>query len=551
MKPDGGLCKKMILFGFSSLLLVGVLSFSLPRGDASLEDFIEEDDVFLLRGDLETIKTFGLTRISVSNPEIADLAKVTAEQVLILAKKQGQTGLFIWDKYGKRSVTIHVFDENLDLIKSRAEHLLAKVNIKGLSLETSELEGKVIVSGEISKDKQDKVKETLAPLGASILNLVQQKQVKDLVQIDAQIAELTTSATKTLGVDWTGSSALSFKENLPGTKVDKPWDAFKLGEFQRDVALTNRINALITEGKGRILSRPKLVVKSGEDASFLVGGQIPVVTRTLQEATILETIVYRNYGVDLTVTPTITEEGKVDIKLKIDVSDIDATTPVQNRVSFTSRTAETKLYLEDGQTVVLAGLIKRDRGENITRLPFLSDVPIFGAIFRSKTISPDKETELVITLTPTILAHAKKVSFEPSKPAGTNFSTPLGSGKETALDVPAHQPIFPTETQRASPFSEGMISYVQSVQQIVAQNVRYPQEARENGWEGTVKLALHILNDGTLVDASVKESSGYDLFDNDALMTAKRLAPYSAFPPESSLQELTVTIPLIYRLDTY
>ena len=93
-------------------------------------------------------------------------------------------------------------------------------------------------------------------------------------------------------------------------------------------------------------------------------------------------------------------------------------------------------------------------------------------------------------------------------------------------------------------------SYIRTIQQRIAERIAYPEQARKYGWEGTVKLALHILNDGTLAHASIRESSGYDLFDENALTTVKNLAPYSSFPADLNLQELTVTIPIVYSFNS-
>jgi TonB family protein len=94
-----------------------------------------------------------------------------------------------------------------------------------------------------------------------------------------------------------------------------------------------------------------------------------------------------------------------------------------------------------------------------------------------------------------------------------------------------------------------MVTYIQSLQDSIAQRIVYPEKARRYGWEGTVKLALHLFRDGTLASASIRESSGYELFDEEALNLVKNLAPYSAFPSEAALQELTVTVPIVYNLD--
>ena len=96
--------------------------------------------------------------------------------------------------------------------------------------------------------------------------------------------------------------------------------------------------------------------------------------------------------------------------------------------------------------------------------------------------------------------------------------------------------------------NKSMADYMKNIQQKLTENIRYPEEAQSYGWEGTVKLNLLILNDGTLALASVKDSSGYDIFDQDAVEIAKRIAPYDAFPPDSNLHELELTIPIVYSL---
>jgi protein TonB len=87
------------------------------------------------------------------------------------------------------------------------------------------------------------------------------------------------------------------------------------------------------------------------------------------------------------------------------------------------------------------------------------------------------------------------------------------------------------------------------VQERIANTIEYPDEAREYGWEGTVKLSLLILNDGTLASSLVRESSGHETLDQAALQTAQAVAPYPDFPSESDLQELNVTVPVTFSLD--
>ena len=545
---------KRILALSASVFLVACFGFFSPNSYGAIIDSKNEDEIDIIKGDLETIQVFDLTRISITQPEIADIANIDSDHILMLAKQSGQTTLFIWDKYGKRSILIRVLEDDLNLVKSRLQQLLGEAGIKGIQFDINKLEGKLIASGEVAEDQKEALNRLLDPFSGSLVNLVKDKKEEDLIQIDAQISELSSSYSKNMGFEWT--SALTYAETLPGFNPNAPTDFFKIGDFHRTTQILANINALITEGKGRVLSKPKLVCISGKEASFLVGGEIPITTTTASSGgNVQENVEYRNYGVNLTVSPTI-RNNKVDIVLNINVSDIDASNSVGKNVAFTTRTAQTQLYLDNGQTVVLAGLIKHNEGETIRRIPILSDIPIVGAVFRSrKNPTANTETELIITLTPTILTQKGEIASSENYNVTTTDVTDQ-SMKTTETKLPS-EPTSATSKSFVSSSAmttktfipQEMASYMRSIQRRIAQKVIYPEKARQYGWEGTVKLALHILNDGTLAHATVRESSGYDLFDQDALNAAKNLAPYSEFPSELNLQEVTVTIPIVYSLN--
>lgn len=594
-------------------------------GGMVARDVKNNEDIYIIRGDLEAIKVYALTRISVTNPEIADIANVDSNQVLMLAKKSGRTTLIIWDEYGKRSILIHVFEEDLDLVYRRLSQMLETLRIEGVSLEINKTEGKVVATGRIPPEKKAEFEKALDPYSASVLNLVKTSPVDDLIQIDIQIAELNQTLSKSIGIEW--NSAVTYAER--NFVANAARDIFKVGPLSRTTQIIATVNALITEGKGRILSKPKLVVINGKEASFQVGGEIPIsTTTTTSGGNVQQNIEFKEYGITLTVKPTI-RDGKVDVILTVEVSDIDEANAVGQNVAFTTRNAQTQILLDNGQTVVIAGLIKQQGGEEIRKVPFLGDIPIVGMVFRKRrTPTLNQDTELVISLTPTIIPQrestrsvAKKVvetptEAGPGKPelmeisqgstetpaestgtSGTvkeNTDAPSASVGETppkmepsvqapapsaqvtqpstAMTEPAPEKTAPVANENApalgkiqEPSPEGekasevaavseeatkvpaeMAPYIQSIQKKISESVAYPYEAKEKGWEGTVKLALHILRDGTLADVTVKESSGYEIFDNDALNTAQILAPYAAFPTGMKLEELIVTIPIVY-----
>lgn len=512
----------------------------------------ENSNLYMVVGELETFSISGLTRVSVADPQIADVAEVETTGLVIIGKMEGQTDVFYWDAQGKNKLAVYVYKQEMDLMQARAKSLLKSAGLEQVIVEKNEKEGKIVLSGPIPEYQKDIFSRVTDALYEDVIDLTSPEKIDDLVQIDMQITELTTTLTKELGIDWLtgeqefnddGSTTTQISEEFTPTYIEHyPFpdgsieDFFKIGDFRRSIStvMVAKVNALIAEGKGRILSKPKLVVVSGKEASFLVGGEIPIRTTTISENGATENVTFKNYGIGMTITPAI-RNGKVDISLNMEVSDIDRSTKVGNDVAFTTRTAQTQLYLDDKETVVLAGLIRKTEGEIYRKVPYVSQIPILGALFRSrKTPSPNEDQEIVINLTPTILRQRPL----PAK-ADSNEKAKLNPTQTYYNPGAVHYSGIPKE----------MATYVNDVQRKISSAISYPPEAESYQWEGTVKLGLLILQDGTLAYASVRESSGYNVFDQYALKTARDMADtFGQFPSDTNLQELDITIPIVYSL---
>ena len=555
------------------ILLLSILMAAGRSFGADARNLAFTEEVYMVKGELVTLTVDGLTRLSVSNPEVADIVNADEKEILLVGQGVGQTALFIWDNQGKRTAMVYVFSQNLELIKERLKRLLKTANIYEATSEVNESEGKVVVLGDIPQHKKARFDQIISPFGEDVINMGREEEVNDLIQIDIQVTELSTTLSKLLGVDWyTGTQSLS-GNNLTTTSSGtftpaygeifpvldgSVGDYFKIGQFQRTVnsALIAQVNALITQGKARVLSQPKLVVVNGQSASFLVGGEIPIRTTTATISgttqTTQENITFKPYGISMTVTPTIKKE-KVDIDLTTTISDVDAANAVGDDVAYSTRTAQTKLYVDNEQTIVLAGLIKQYRNESVRKIPFLGDIPVLGALFRSRSNpTADQDQEIVISLTPTILSKNRSgQDAEREKAQQQEKTSRRQSAQSDSYSAAASTEDFSAYRKPAFSYPGipgEMADYAHSVQQKIARSVVYPREAEKYGWEGTVKLGLLILSDGTLATALVKESSGHEIFDEYALNAAKNLAPYSTFPSGANIQELNVTIPIVYSL---
>lgn len=563
-------------------------------------DSLSLQEVNMVEGELVTLAVYNLTRISVTNPEVADIVDADIDELLVIARKVGQTALFLWDDQGKRTIMINVLKQDLDIVKNRIRRLLESAAIENVKMEVNDKEGKVVVSGDVAEKKQELFNQILDPFRDNVIVLTSQEEIRDLVQIDMQITEVNETLTKNMGVDWstpvtdsggnvTDTQVLTFgyAESLPSGTIDNVGDIFKLGDFARTNSILTRVNALIAEGKGKILSQPKLVVVSGEEASFLVGGEIPIKSTTLVDSgASQENFEFKDYGVSMTVTPEIIGK-KIDILLNVEITDIDSANQVGDTVAFLKRTAQTHLFLDNQQTIVLAGLIRSTESETLKRVPFLSKIPIAGALFRNRgTNVPNQDQELIISLTPTVLSSqgdiilAKEKEAAPQEKKDTAHRADMGQAvkileeKEIDMDAEGELTDEMIEAMIEELESETMLEgerlaqkgslgqknfkvedvdalhqYIRGIQEDISNAITYPAEAEGMGWEGTVKVGLLILNDGTLALSTIRESSGNEIFDNSAINTVNRLAPFKAFPPTVDQQEIAITVPIVYNFN--
>jgi pilus assembly protein CpaC len=165
---------------------------------------------------------------------------------------------------------------------------------------------------------------------------------------------------------------------------------------------TGFIDALKEDGLIKLLAEPTLIALSGQPASFLAGGEIPV--PVADESSV--SIEYKQYGVGLGFTPTVLGNGKISMKVAPEVSELDYTNAVYLYgylvPALTTRRATTVVEMADGQSFAIAGLIKNTTRENVSKFPVLGDIPILGALFRSSSFQKN-ESELVIIVTPRLV----------------------------------------------------------------------------------------------------------------------------------------------------
>ncbi|MFH1519377.1 MAG: TonB family protein [Candidatus Omnitrophota bacterium] len=501
----------------------------------------ESGDIFMVTGEVKAIEVVSPKRVSVRNPEIADVDSVSTEEIILLAKQSGSTILTVWDREGEKLFYITVYANDPDaLAKILARAINKRLKMKNVSFKKNDATGKVMVIGEVTAVERGQIETILAPFTESIDNLLLVKEERRMVEIECHILELTKSFSEVFGLDWTGTSGSSptaVNQLTSAASTGKFKDVFRIVDITRS-ALDVQIMAAAKEGKGKILAKPKLLCLSGEEASFLVGGEVPIVKVSSSSSgdTVAEDIEYKEYGVKLNIQPVVLRGDDIKVNLVTEVKELSTEGQYERAdgttiKSFATRSTSTVLNLRSGQGVVIAGLFKdKVTKDDISKVPGLGDIPILGALFRSKDYQND-QTELVISIVPRLVETDEK-SEDKIVTGREDFSS-------ARLKV---NPQYLAE-------EAGLNNYILEIQKTIFQSLEYPRLAQDAGWQGSMKIKLHLNRKGELMDAQISQSSNYLSFDDSVLKVVKSLSPYPSFPPDIELKDIWIDIPIVYEID--
>lgn len=348
----------------------------------------------------------------IADPEIADYHIKAPKQVYIYAKKIGSTTFYTTDKNGKiiQNYKIQVAQDLSSL--DDALHTLfpsTKVHIVPVGEHAIAIKGSVQSSSE-AEDIRATVAKFL-PDPKNVINLLH-VQGPGQINLRVEIIELVRTLDRAFGLDWlltykaTDSNAQIHTSLIPTKLISNPLETIDVsGMFKRgNFSLTTLIRFLEQNNLATILSEPNLTAQSGESASFLVGGEFPVLLPSgVAQA---PGVVYKNFGVSLTFSPTVLENNRINVQIKSEVSEISTQTS-QGAVeiqgfsipALTVRRAKTTVELASGQSFAIAGLLQNNSNKLFAQLPGIGNTPVLGALFRSQQFQRN-ETELVIIVTP-------------------------------------------------------------------------------------------------------------------------------------------------------
>lgn len=357
--------------------------------------------------------------VFIADPEIADIQVKSPRLVYLMGKKPGETTLYAVDESENvlASVAIRV-NLNLSRLRDAIRALDPRSDVEVTSIDDTLVLRGVVRSASMAEDVR-RLAVRIAGDEAAIINRLG-VDAPNQVNLRVRIAEVSRGVDKQLGFNWQilgtlGGLSLGLATTNPfagGVGV-----ANSLGGLSQGVSavfnakgwdFNSVIDALEEEGLVTILAEPNLTALSGETASFLAGGEFPIL---VPDSNGRVTIEFKKFGVSLAFTPTVIGEDRINLHVRPEVSQLSSTNAVTLNdfvvPSLTTRRAETTVELGSGQSFAIAGLLQNNVTHDIRKFPALGDIPVLGALFRSDRFQRD-ESELVIIVTPYIVRPASR-----------------------------------------------------------------------------------------------------------------------------------------------
>lgn len=366
-------------------------------------------------------------KVFISNPQIADYKVIDENTIVVFASSLGQARLIV---YGTEQDVLLSDKIIVDLDLSQVRRQLA-FHFPDLDIKVQSIGSQVAVSGVVnSEEERDAIYRMVATLlgrekterwhkaeklefklsdmeleepesmvfarNMTWEGIIERLEVATTQQVNVKIsvAQVTENFGETIGVDWqtVGSSVGQFV-----------FDQFKAEN------LTTIISALGNDSVAQVLAEPNLTVLSGESASFLVGGEVPVIITTANNVN----ITYKEFGVKLDLTAKVLSEDKIKMQLFPEVSEIESYVKAAGIEvpQLASRRAMTTVELGDGESFILGGLMSTADYEELQKIPVVGDIPVLGAAFR-KSITERKRTELIIVATVNLVKPTRSTDIQ-------------------------------------------------------------------------------------------------------------------------------------------
>jgi pilus assembly protein CpaC len=380
-------------------------------------------------GETETINFGIIKRVAVGQGSIISTSILDGGQLLILAEAEGETEMTVWLEAGL------TFEYKIIVNKNDINRLREEVSdlLRALPAISNRIVGnRIIIEGSVDLQGKTIVQQVAALYSDSVVDMTEQAQVgsQKMIYMNVQITEFNTNKLKALGINWQNSfngptagyaneplavnragEVSVFSNSINEAGLVSPLGLSTLldqdfGFFGIATKIASTINLARNNGDAIILAEPSLSARSGGEANFLSGGEVPLPVVGPDGQSSIE---FKEFGIKLRIKPQADDLGNIIAEVETELSTVDPSLAVNGIPGFRTRKVSTDASLKHGQTLVISGLINKEVSANTTGLAFFSDIPILGALFRSQDFRNQK-SELVIFVTPYIFDEASEIN---------------------------------------------------------------------------------------------------------------------------------------------
>jgi pilus assembly protein CpaC len=352
-----------------------------------------------------------IRRLSVANGDLAEAVAVNPKEVLINGKMPGETSLIVWQQNGARLIydlTVRMSNAKLEAARQQIARDFPSEDIS-VTFENDT----AFVRGTVHDlTAADRVMMIASTLGKTVnLLRVDVPPVEQQVVLKVKFANVDRAASLNLGANFFNGS-FNQKTAIGTGSVLSTDGNISVGSLvnillQRpDINLAAAITALQANRMLEMLAEPNLLTISGQQASFLAGGEFPFPMVQPSSGATSIAIMWREYGIRLNFLPNVTPRGTIRLKVAPEVSSLDYTNSVTVQGAtipgLSTRRVQTEVELESGQSFIIAGLLDNQTSESLSKVPGIGNIPVLGKLFQSKQLTRNN-SELMVIITPEVV----------------------------------------------------------------------------------------------------------------------------------------------------
>lgn len=405
-----------------TLALLGVSGFVPPLVQTAQAQASSNSVVLELNEQRPWNLPAGVERIAIADPSIADITRIGRNsEALLVGKSAGSTTLLLWLQKQAAPTRIRVEVRNAvqgGLLDGSGNQL----TVQG---------GQALLSGSAGSLLEHEARRKAAASAIGDKGMISDAATiasGGVVQVEVKVVEFNKSVLRQVGISFKNiNGGFSYGVSSPSDSNDGGAlsSAFKLVAKSIPGAWDANIDLLQANGMARVLAEPTLVALSGQSASFLAGGELPILEPQGLGTT---TVTFKPFGIGLTVTPTVLSADRIALKVAPEASDLDYTRGITldgtQIPAISTRRADTTVELGDGESFVIGGLVSSQLSSNVNKIPLLGDIPILGSFFRNLSYKRE-DKELVIVVTPRLV-----------KPLARGTDIPLPGQREAQPKLP-------------------------------------------------------------------------------------------------------------------